>query len=199
MNHALRPEPLPNWDSYCYYPQHVPSLLCERIIACAQRYPEQAGQVVVSEQAQARPGRRDCRLRWMRPDAESAFIYEALGRIMHMANTARWGFDLHGFADALQYTEYREAGHHHDWHMDLGPGPYSTRKLSLVLQLSDGADYGGADFEVLSDCPSNAQRAAMRELGSVIVFPSYTSHRVSPLQQGCRHSLVAWMVGTAFR
>lgn len=199
MNHALRPEPLPSWDSYCYYPQHVPAALCERIMDCARRYPEQAGQVVAADQALARPGRRNCRLRWMGLDAESEFIYQALGEIMLMANSARWGFELHGFADALQYTEYQQAGHHHDWHMDLGPGQYSTRKLALVLQLSDGADYAGADFEVLADRPSSSQREAMRARGSVIVFPAYTSHRVSPLRHGCRHSLVAWMVGSPFR
>ena len=36
---------------------------------------------------------------------------------------------------------------------------------------------------------------APRDLGGVIVFPSFVLHRVTPVTRGIRHSLNAWIHG----
>ena len=36
-------------------------------------------------------------------------------------------------------------------------------------------------------------------LGSIVVFPSYTWHRVSPVTSGTRLSLVQWNLGPGFK
>jgi PKHD-type hydroxylase len=39
----------------------------------------------------------------------------------------------------------------------------------------------------------------IREKGSVIVFPSFIWHRVTPVTAGTRYSLVNWNLGFPFR
>ena len=40
---------------------------------------------------------------------------------------------------------------------------------------------------------------APKERGTVIAFPSYQLHRVTPVTAGIRKSLVAWVLGPDFR
>jgi len=39
---------------------------------------------------------------------------------------------------------------------------------------------------------------SMREIGSVIVFPSFLYHQVTPILSGTRKSLVAWFTGRPY-
>ncbi len=99
----------------------------------------------------------------------------------------------------MRSTGARKAGHF-DWHKDYGraadnPGQ-EPRKLSLSIQLSDGADYEGCDLLVRS---GNQIDTAPRRRGTVIAFPAYTLHRVTPITAGTRKSLVAWAYGPEFR
>jgi PKHD-type hydroxylase len=38
-----------------------------------------------------------------------------------------------------------------------------------------------------------------RKKGSLILFPAYLGHRVSPLTSGVRYSVLTWMLGNAFK
>jgi PKHD-type hydroxylase len=38
----------------------------------------------------------------------------------------------------------------------------------------------------------------LNKTGSVIVFPSDTEHRVTPVTKGIRYSLVAWFLGPPY-
>ena len=99
-----------------------------------------------------------------------------------------------GLVEALQYTVYGPE-QHFDWHIDLGSGQTSARKLSMTLQLSEAGDYSGGALEFIN-APSPA---AARKIGAATVFPSYLAHRVAPVQSGVRRSLVAWAYGPAFK
>ncbi len=100
-------------------------------------------------------------------------------------------------AEQLQYTVYETAeGGHYDWHVDHATVTPVPRKLSLVLQLSDPADYEGCDLELRS---SAHIETAPRERGAVILFPSYALHRVSAITAGRRVSLVSWISGPFLR
>jgi PKHD-type hydroxylase len=195
----LKPRPLENWDSYCYYPGLVPADVCDRIVEAALARPSELG--VVDDGgggAKRDTSIRNNSVRWLPFAEDTRFLYELVVETMDQANRARWGFDLVGCSDSLQFTEYG-ADDHYGWHTDLGPGAFSTRKLSLVLQLSDGDGYKGGAFEVMSPRPNPEQREALRRRGTVIVFPSYTLHRVTPIEYGRRYSLVAWIEGPPFR
>ena len=70
---------------------------------------------------------------------------------------------------------------------------HSTRKLSLVVQLTDPCQYSGGELVVFPD------EHASRAIGSVTFFPSFLTHRVTHVSSGTRYSLVAWTTGEPFR
>ena len=134
---------------------------------------------------------------WMEPADETAWLYAKLGEIVRAFNDQFFHFELTGFAHAFQYTVYRAPdGSHYDWHVDHGGQMPSPRKLSLSVQLTDPARYEGCDLQthVGKDIAP-----APRERGTVIAFPSYVLHRVTPITAGTRKSLVVWATGPAFR
>ena len=98
-----------------------------------------------------------------------------------------------GFFEGVQVASYSGGGHY-GWHMDVGQGVVSTRKLSISVQLSDPADYDGGELEFLAsgDCGPRTQ-------GTLIAFPSFLVHRVRPVTRGTRWSLVSWVAGPSFR
>jgi PKHD-type hydroxylase len=112
-------------------------------------------------------------------------------------DTDRMLLGLHGLAESLQYTIYHGAeGGHFDWHRDQGDAHEEPRKISLSLQLSDGSSYEGCALELHS---SGGVQAAPRKRGTLIAFPSYVLHRVTPIRSGIRKSLVVWAAGPEFR
>jgi PKHD-type hydroxylase len=72
------------------------------------------------------------------------------------------------------------------------------RKLSLSLQLSDAAQYEGGALQLYG--ASNGRiETAPRTRGTVIAFPSYVLHRVTPVTKGTRKAVIAWCSGPKFR
>ena len=84
----------------------------------------------------------------------------------------------------------------YDWHIDLGTGRFSRRKISLSVQLSVASAYEGGELEFHI---SGLDREKMRQQGALIAFPSFLEHRVTPVTQGVRFSLVAWVDGPPYR
>jgi len=126
------------------------------------------------------------------PDKSTSWIFERLNDVTVKANFDLWGFDLFGFCEGIQISKYN-VGDHYDWHMDIGGGVLSQRKLSIVAQLTDEKEYVGGELEFfgLGD--------AQKQIGTLILFPSYMQHRVRPVTEGQRHSLVAWISGNPYK
>ena len=113
-----------------------------------------------------------------------------------LANNNAFGVNLNGHCE-MQFTEYHASeGGHYDWHHDVhwNGSTNSDRKLSITIQLSDPSEYEGGDFE-FQECETPSCKAK----GSVLVFPSYLKHRVTPVTSGTRRSLVAWFFGPRWR
>jgi PKHD-type hydroxylase len=161
---------------------------CTRIVAVGESVPAHDGGVEKGENLY-----RVSKIGWIEPSDATGWIFHRLGLAFAEANRD-YGFELVGFIEALQYTVYG-AGQRFDWHMDLGPGATSARKLSMTVQLSGPREYDGGALEFVS-YPDAPER---RELGSATIFPSYVAHRVAPVERGIRRSLVAWAYGPAFR
>lgn len=141
---------------------------------------------------------RQTRVAWvMREPATEAF-YRRMEEVVLALNARFFRFDLSQLV-TFQYAVY-DGGGHFDWHKDYGraygePGQ-EPRKLTLSLQLSDGADYDGCDLEVRG---GNEIDTAPRERGVLVAFPANVLHRVTPLTRGVRKSLVIWAAGPEFR
>lgn len=126
---------------------------------------------------------------------QAAELIDKLARLAIQVNTEKYRFDLMGFYEPIQVAEYGE-GDFFDWHNDFSQGLASTRKLSLSVQLSDPSDYEGGDLQFhINTKLQNAPRTK----GTVIIFPSFVPHRVTPITAGKRRSMVGWVTGVPFR
>ena len=67
---------------------------------------------------------------------------------------------------------------------------------TLIIQLSDSTEYEGGDF-TFSEVESPNQTS--KDKGTVLVFPSYLQHKVTPVTKGERKSLVAWFEGPQWK
>lgn len=161
---------------------------CDRVVALGEAMGPESGDVEDGPSHY-----RVSRITWLAPGAETEWLFHRLAALFYEANRY-YGLELAGFVDALQYTVYG-AEEHFDWHLDLGPGSTSARKLSMSIQLSGPGDYDGGALEFIS-MPLHSE--ALRR-GTAIVFPSFLAHRVTPVTRGVRRSLVAWAYGPTFR
>tara|TARA_R110000782_G_scaffold96667_1_gene181238 strand:- start:1299 stop:1928 length:630 start_codon:yes stop_codon:yes gene_type:complete len=132
---------------------------------------------------------------WITPTEESEWIFRRLTDVVQGANSKFYNFDLWGFAEGLQFTKYEAPDGNYSAHVDKCLHK-STRKLSLVIQLSDPKDYEGGELKIIF---SKEPLVTEREQGRATVFPSYTLHQVDPVTKGERYSLVAWITGPNFR
>ena len=132
---------------------------------------------------------------WINPEENSMWLYDKITTMVLEANDAMWNFDLLGFHDSLQYTTYYGGGGHYDWHTDVGPG-MANRKISVVVQLTNPEEYTGGELNLNG---GNGIITAPKEKNTVIIFPSFVLHRVTPVLTGTRKSLVTWVAGPPLR
>lgn len=145
---------------------------------------------------------RESKVKWLPQNPEWDWLYDKILRIAAKANEAYWGFDLTTAQEGIQYTEYHgEEEGRYDWHADTGAGVVtSTRKVSVTVQLSGPEEYDGGNLELFRGGHGIENSIiAERRAGTVVVFPSYMMHRVSPVTRGVRKSLVLWVGGAPFK
>lgn len=135
-------------------------------------------------------------------DPEFRDVFDALWLMALDANRSFFNFHISKL-DFIQITEYHESDRgeykkHHDvfW---LNKDPVFHRKISCSIQLSDETSYKGGDlvFEELFD--EEPKPEDIRSQGTAVFFPSFVYHRVNPVTQGTRYSLVAWFDGPKWR
>lgn len=100
------------------------------------------------------------------------------------------GLTIKGFEPSIetfQFTKY-EVGDYFNWHTDSNDTIYKDRFYTIVVQLNE--DYSGGDFELMID---NEETKMEFGIGNLFIFPSNTLHRVKPIENGVRYSLVSWL------
>ena len=142
------------------------------------------------------PGIRRSKVKWITAaNREMHWLFDRLSQIVARSNAEHYHFDLAGFGEGLQFTRYEaEDQGGYDWHQDYGM--MISRKLSIAMQLSHPDDYKGGWLELLF---GQQPVQVVKKRGMLAVFPSYTLHRVTPVTEGVRHSLVVWVSGPPFR
>jgi len=139
------------------------------------------------------------------------WIYKEIQPYIKVANEkACWNFEW-DWSESIQFTHYR-LNYHYDWHCDSGIKPYDDsvhknfvgkiRKLSATVSLSAPDDYEGGDlqFNFLNNIKSKVRACKeIKPQGSIVVFPSFVYHRVTPVTKGTRYSLVLWQLGRPFK
>ena len=67
------------------------------------------------------------------------------------------------------------------------------------MQLSNPSEYEGGVFELTDADFTKQDKFNLKQKGSVLIFPSFIKHRVTPVTKGERKSLVGWIEGPSFR
>jgi PKHD-type hydroxylase len=148
------------------------------------------------------PDLRKSNIKFDTPTEENNWIFERLAQATMFLNDRYFQFDLLGFS-FYQYTVYDTAGSKYDWHPDIwygDTGPkedFLTRKISLILILSDPSEYEGGKLELYNG--TNAIVEIDQKRGRIVAFPSWQIHRVTPIISGIRKSLVTWVQGPKWK
>lgn len=199
---VFAPPEAPQYRSHVVLPRAFTPGQCDRIIELGESFrpdsAELASEVPIDD------AMRRSKVAWIEPSPDSGWLFDKLAVVAQRANRS-YGFDLVGFGEDLQYTVYDEPGAFYTWHQDGLSGEVATRKLAIVVQLSDPSDYEGANLELFDsvadltpdDLADEHQRCAER--GAAVAFPAFEYHRVTPLVSGVRRSLVVWVSGPPFR
>lgn len=140
---------------------------------------------------------RQSKVGWISNNPDTNWLYDRLAFITRQLNAKFYNFDLFGFCEDMQYTTYdaQETGHY-TWHVDMTETALAPRKFSLVVQLSDPAEYEGGDLQIFTQSvPIDVDK----KKGLIAAFPSWALHRVTPITSGTRRSLVVWVCGPSFR
>ena len=133
---------------------------------------------------------------WLDCTEDTEWVFKKLGSVVSELNAKCFNFDIAGFGEPIQLTNYHESRQgNYTWHQDFGSaGP--SRKLSLVLQLSDPKDYEGGELQLLT---KKSPTSIEKKRGLITVFPAWTLHQVTPVTKGTRQTLVTWVSGPAFK
>lgn len=161
---------------------------CQKVIDCSERSEFSEGTI---GQERNNATLRDSKVTCLRPTPELMWLFERLEMAITQMNNA-YKYNLLGFYEGVQVASYKSGGEY-GWHIDVGPAQNSTRKLSMSIQLTDPDTYEGGDLEFM-----NVNSGGERAKGTLIVFPSFLQHRVTPVTKGIRHSMVAWVHGKPY-
>jgi len=138
------------------------------------------------------------------------WLYDIIWPFMQQANDAAgWKYHIKS-AESCQITRYKKSGFynfHRDGigdHLSAYNNPQNVfthghvRKLSMSIILDDNFEGGAFEFASYDKekCTITPIEATA---GSIIVFPSFMEHRVTPVKKGTRYSLVVWFVGPPFK
>src|SRR6266566_9711732 len=179
------------WETYKYYEVYGAQFTaseCGQIIGLHNR------QMMVSSRMSTESGRivRDSDLFWIPRGGTSEWIFTRLEKVLVLYNS-KYGFELAADLGQAQLTCYR-AGQRYDWHMDLGSGQSSLRKITLVAELTGTDQNNGGGIEIFYGEKENNR--VNIDIGDVVIFPSFVMHRASVVHRGNRWSLVLWATGT---
>lgn len=116
--------------------------------------------------------------------------------IQEANKAAGWGYNITAQQNT-QITAYKSGNSgHYDWHKDTFPPENGIqRKLTCVILLNDSSEFEGGilQFKGMED------QILLEKRGSIIVFPSFIEHKVTPVTKGVRYTAVTWATGPSFR
>tara|TARA_Y100001951_G_C11272531_1_gene259711 strand:+ start:186 stop:815 length:630 start_codon:yes stop_codon:yes gene_type:complete len=204
--------------NYWSFKEALPTRLCKDIIAYGLRHTSHVALTgnrtrdltknpLNKKELKTQKKIRHSKTSWL----NDPWLYNEIIPYVNLANkNAGWNFEWDCSED-IQFTHY-QINYHYDWHRDSADKPYSdpadktrlgkVRKLSATISLSSPDDYRGGDLEFNFGHSIKSKAEVCKEIkpqGSIVVFPSFTFHRVRPVTKGKRYSLVLWQIGKPFK
>ena len=199
--------------SYWYFKEALTKRTCEHILEYGkskQLLIGQTGATLNPEKLKNKKikKQRHSNVAWL----DDTWIYKEIIPYVKEANkNSGWNFEF-DCAESCQFTKYGP-GQFYDWHADSWEEPYDKpgtlqhnkiRKISVTCQLTNPSEYVGGELEFLKLNESKGKTIKYKceeakSIGSIVVFPSYLVHRVTPVISGVRYSLVIWNLGYPFK
>lgn len=108
-----------------------------------------------------------------------------------IADATTYKYNIKGiYKNRLQAHRY-DVGDWYNPHSDFHPiQQFSSVKLTCIVLLN--TDYEGGEFSIFDGTKIE------KEVGKLIIHPSFAGHGVSPITKGNRYSCVCWGVGDTF-
>jgi len=194
----------PRWKSYIVAtaePVLTPKQ-CNELISIGQNEPKINATIGTTEKITKLDERyRKSIISWI-PFAKAMPIYQVIKNWMEVTNTNYFDFDTVQLSEQAQYAEYSKGGFY-NWHMDsnteMAAMP-TVRKISMTLLLNDSKDYEGGDLEIFCGETLDSEKNKFKlKQGYAVFFASFLLHRVMPIIEGNRKSLVMWFGGSPLR
>ena len=187
---------------YCVFKKGLPIEFCDKIILQAANQNKNKASVSDNDTT-----KRLSNITWL----DESWIDETLKPYIDKANEdCSWNLQWDK-TEKAQYTEY-EIGQYYKWHIDQLAKPYSEkfgkdyqgkiRKLSVTISLSNPEDYDGGKLEFYTSTPYEQKIISCDQIldkGSLVVFPSFIWHQITPVTKGIRKSLVLWNLGYPYK
>lgn len=181
----------------------LPNHVCQDIIDVALQQKDLEATV----QAGPTDGIRNSRVVWLK----DTWIYDWISPAIRQLNSQlEWNFNLTE-PEEIQFTIYKK-GQFYGWHQDTfdfnqNKTMHHQRKISAVIPLVDSNSYEGGDLQFYNSSlnPNKKEENKIefeelsRKKGSMIVFPSYVYHQVTPVLSGERLSIVLWYQGAKWQ
>jgi PKHD-type hydroxylase len=190
----------PRWRSFVVEttkPIFTPAQ-CKMIIEAGRNEPKQdayVGNKKGIKSGELNTKTRTSHISWI-PFFKMSDMYKDIELIMKTTNGNHFGFDGMTITEMAQYTEYPEGGFY-EWHVDNDMNMQHeppVRKISMTCLLSHESEFEGGDLELQAE-----GKVAKIKQGHAVFFASFIRHRVTPVVQGNRKSLVMWFGGTPFK
>ena len=172
---------------YWFWKSELPPAVCDAIIQEGLKL--EFKQAEVGDDEKVNTGIRASKVAFF---PGNSWVSAITSHYMNVANNQAWKFAITGQQNP-QFTIY-DLDEFYDFHEDQALLGDNMRKLSVVISVTDPALYTGGEFEF-----EDGVKPEIKERGSIIVFPSFVRHRVTPVSTGTRYSLVNWFVGPQFK
>jgi PKHD-type hydroxylase len=108
----------------------------------------------------------------------------------------KWGFHLDS-CEAVQFAQY-ESSQHYNWHIDtffLSAKDYD-RKVTVICLMNDPSEFEGGKLEMRFE---QKEHTVPLNKGTIVAFPSFIEHRVTPVTSGTRYTATMWVNGPRLR
>jgi PKHD-type hydroxylase len=186
-------------NNFCYMEKVFSKEECDFIIKIGNSYePKESFIGTKNSKITKDYNQRSSKTAWMPFNEENKWIFSRIAETALELNEKYFNFDIRGFSEPIQFTHYHHKKRgHYDSHLDSSKNSI-VRKLSISVQLSL-PNYKGGDLKIITGSHKGDKFKMIKEQGTLIMFPSYILHKVTPVTKGERYSLVSWLTGPSLK
>lgn len=193
-SHGIWPFKLDDVHSYAYQESLFTPKECDKVIALGKK---QGLETACIKDQKIDKKIRNNKISWIHPSCKEAhWLFSRITKCIMDLNKQFFNFDLFGFTEGFQFTNYKAPGEYYNLHIDRGLNT-QVRKLSFSVYLSDPKTFEGGDLFFQES--KKKYSISHKKQGTLVAFPSFVLHGVAPITKGERNSLVGWITGPNFK